>query len=129
LDEIEAEFSKKIGIMVRSWDAVKAVLSLGIMKLRQGKRSGDLEIQKLKNHIDESSGAMEKQFIGKLSDGEMVIEELRKKLLEKDQVLGERDGEIDFLLKEIENIKISLEDTYRTIDGLEGNIFCGQIWV
>lgn len=96
--------------MVRSWDAVKAVLSLGIMRLRQGKRTGDLEIQKLKNQIDESSVATEK-------------------LLEKDQVLGERDEEIDFLLKEIENIKISLEDTYRTIDGLEGNIFWGQIWV
>jgi hypothetical protein len=113
--------------MVRSWDAVKAVLSLGIMRLRQGKRTGELEIQKLKNHIDESSGAMEKQFIGKLSDSKVIIEELGKKLLEKDQVLGERGEEIDFLLKEIENIKISLENTYRTIDGLEGKIFWGEI--
>ena len=127
LDEIETGFSKKIGILVRSWDSVKAVLSLGIMRLRQGKRSGDLEIQKLKNLKDEDAGALEKEFIGKLSDGEMVTAELRNQIISKDQLVSERDGEIGFLLQEIENIKISLEDTYRTIDGLEGNIFAVKI--
>ena len=90
------------------------------MKLRQGKGSSDLELQKLRNNIHENERDIEKKYIERNTQDDIVIQDLKRKL-EKSENNSNKEKEEDrrILISELENMKNSLEECYKTIDSLE----------
>ena len=120
LDNFHKIFEKKIEIMSRMWKSSKSLISLGVMKITQKLRSLEFESQKQKNTYENTISENEKKFQIENDANKEIIEDLEKQVEDQEfDLKQEKEDETVFLLDQIEDLKNSLEDCYKTIDGLE----------
>ena len=131
LDEYEEDLDKKTDYLLRCWECIRTIMTTGASKTRQKSRNSDLEIQKIKNAMDEKIRETERYYSERyISEKESLI----KLQAKYDQFRFTHDNhttknskakeeEREFFLAEIEDLKISLENCYKTIDQIKGTLF------
>jgi len=74
-DDIERSFNKKVDILQRSWECVKSMLSVGVMKMKHSNRNSELDIVALrKNYSEELKDVEDKHHMRKLEGERLVFE-------------------------------------------------------